>query len=605
MFSKSKRGERARLLLLGLMVAATAALPHAALAQSSSPRSINVPFAAPISDGYAQGSVQLQYAYLACFGELHLALRLAPNSARSNGVYRLGGKTYVAEGAPQVSVVTIRGRAARAGSEVIADFTKGAIGPDTGLGCFSGDLQKLGVLTTWLGPKPTQAQIVNFLNSLTLSVEPLQAVRDSGLESRLRAEDQRRQAAVEAQQKAAREAAEARRVAEAKRAADAARPISRTPTGAGGGNAQTAPTPRVQAPPQLTREQRIANAIASDKVLADKRLEEQRRIYAQQQQAMASAQQRQNEAMIAAAPAMMELGAGIYGALEGFDTRWKQRQYQAAQAKMAGKCKLPNGLSAPKDGNIEFGVEISKPLGKTDCGDNHTDRFKAFQLELDQPARVRFTIRPSTPWVFTSFQIFVNDIEKKRYGALTWRDWGGLQKVNSMTLDLPAGIYVVEVSNGVEDIFAGFVLRADRVDAQGRVLAAAPPRPAAPAQPVGAAKLAPFIAGSTATPVPAPAARMASPGGAHLGLTVAPGSRGMGVVLAVSPDSPAEAAGVQVGDEVNSLQGAGFFGEVAFIRDQAQLDAWLAKHRPGQKYALVFYRGDQLLSKPVTLAAAP
>lgn len=580
-------------LALALMIG----LPEVARAQSSAHRSIAVPFAAPVGDGYAGGSVTVQYAFLACFGELHLALRLAPGSARSNGVYRMGGKTYTADGAPQISVAKIRGHAARAGSELISSFTNGAVGPEGGLGCFSGDLTQLGVLTRWLGPKPSQEQIVNFLNSLTLTVEPIAAVRDTALEARLQAQDRQRQAVVEAQQKAQRDAAEARRVAEAKRAEQAARPISRNPTGAGGGYGQTAPAASsVARAPELSREQRIANAIASDKVLADQRLQEQRRAYAQQQQAMADAQQRQNEALAAAAPAMMELGAGIYGAIENFDARLRQRQYQNAQAKMAGKCKLPNGLSAPKDGDLQFGVEISASLGRNDCGDNPSDRFKAFQLELDQPARVRLTVRPSLPWVFTSFQIFVNDIEKTNYGRLTWRDWGGLQKTNSLTIDLPAGIYVVEVSNGVEDIFAGFVLRVDKLDAQGRTVAAAPPPPA-PAAPTGAATIGPVIAGSTTTAGAAPPA---------LGVSIQTVVGQQRVrVLAVQPGSSAAFVGLRPGDELLEIRPVSASTKATPLADAEAMKAYIASApRPSEHFLTVVRGGGQPKVVTVKLASA-
>lgn len=595
---------------LALALAMLTGSPQAARAQSSTPRVITVPFAAPLSDDYASGSVDVQYAFLACYGELHLALRLAPGSARSNGVYRMAGKTYTATGAPQISVAKVRGRASRAGSEVIANFTNGTVGPDGGLGCFSGDLTQLGMLAPWLGPKATQAQIVNFLNSLTLQVEPMEAVRNSGLEARLRAEDRQRQAAVEAQQKAEQQSAEARRLAQAKRAEEAARPVSRTPSSAGGGHA---PRPQAPAtPPRLSDSDRIAAAIASDKVLAEQRLAEQRRVYAQQQATLAAQQQRQNEALIAAAPAIMELGGGIYGAIENFDAQWKSRQYLEAQRKQGGKCLLRNGQKAPKDGDIKLGVKISSGLTKADCGTRPADRYKAFKLELDAKTRIELTVGSAVPWHFTSFMVNVHDLNGRSYLEIGWREWGALQKVLSKRVVLPAGIYIVTVSNGVEDIFAPFNLRVDALDSDGRVLAAAP---AAPPKVSAAAALGNGAPPASPTNAPAPLRTAASAGaqvrtvkpsrGAYLGIAVSAGQRA--VITTVVAGSPAETAGLRPGDEIHMITGtnSGFFGAVANIRDQTQLDQWLATQMSNAKQSITILRDKEVLTVIVTPTAQP
>ena len=473
----------ARLALAVALVAGMA--PVAAHGQSSTPRMVRVPFAAAQGDGYDAGSVDVQYAFLACYGELHLALRLAPGSARSNGVYRMGGKTYVAEGPPQISVAKVTGRAARAGSEIIGRFTNGAVGPEGGLGCFSGDLTQLGVLTQWLGPKPKPEQIVNFLNSLTLDVEPMAAVRNHGLEARFRSEDRQRQAAVEAQEKAAREAEEARRLAEVKRAEEARRPVSHTPTGAGGGYAEATPTPAPAVPvtpPPPSREQRVDAAIASDRLLAEQRLQAQREQLAQFQSQMAANEaeaQRQAQAIVAAAPELAQLGAGLEDLINGPYYRAKERQFQAAQAALAGKCLLPTGYAAPRDGVIQFGVPITTRLNASDCGRRATGRFKAWLLEVPEDGRITFHLRSGGPLMVggARYLLDVRDLEGRLYTEIGFDEYGPLQKTFVRSTTLPVGTYVVWVANSYEYDFQPFELRVDFTDGSGRAVVATAPAP--------------------------------------------------------------------------------------------------------------------------------
>ncbi|HEY8572992.1 hypothetical protein [Phenylobacterium sp.] len=487
-----------------LAAALASALPQAAAAQSSTQRMIRVPFSASTGDGYAGGSVGVQYAFLGCYGELHLALRLAPNSVQTNGVYRMGGKTYAADGAPtQLSVVKVRGRAARAGSEIIGDFTNGAVGPEGGLGCFSGDLTQLGVLTRWLGPKPTQEQIVNFLNSLTLQVEPIEGPRNAGLEAKLRSEERQKQAAVEAQEKAAKQQAEAKRVAEAKRAEEAKRPVSLTPTGAGGGYASNAPTAArpAPAPPQLSEAERIAKAIESDRLLAQQRLAQQQQQYNQFQQQMAANEAeslRQAQAVIAAAPALAALGSGLEDMINGPWYRAKERQFQAAQAKLAGQCFVPGTSNpAPRNGLLRFGITHSSRLEKADCGYSSAVRFRAFMLVVDTPGRATFTLGAGGGLQSGRYALHVAN--EHGSGVLTLRgaEYRPFQRSLPRAVQLTPGVYTVTVSNYYEFEFLPFDLRVDFIDANGRAVVEAKPAPA-PAQ--------------TSAPQPPPA--LASSGGA-------------------------------------------------------------------------------------------
>ncbi|HEY8616820.1 hypothetical protein [Phenylobacterium sp.] len=471
-----------------LVTVATA--PGATLAQSSTQRTVSVPFAAPGSgDGYVSGSVGVTYSFIACMGEAHIAYSLNEGSATAASSYRLGGKTYPATGAPpQPSSIRFAGTVYR-GPGAVGSFADGLAGKALGMGCFSGQTQKFGMIADLVGPKATAAQVEAYLNSLRVVVQPANVLRSAAVESAIRGDLRRQEAAAaEARRKAEQAQADqakaeqakaqqaARQTAAAAPPASGSQQVARAPSTAAGGRLQpgaSAPAGSTPAaPPRLSDNERIARAIASDKVLADQRLAEQQKAFARQQQALADQQRRQTETMIAVAPAALEVAGGIYGALEAFDARWKANAYNVAQARLAGKCVLPSGLPTPKDGDLQLGVEITAKLNKNDCGWRPANRFKAFKLEVPEPTRVQFTIKPAAWRIFTSFQINVQDLDKTSLMFLGWQEWGGLQKVNSKSVTLKPGVYIVTVSNGVEDIFADFKLRADAIGPNGQPLPA-------------------------------------------------------------------------------------------------------------------------------------
>lgn len=460
-----------------------------AIAASSTVRQVRVPFGPPSGgDGYRSGSVAVQYAFLNCYGELHLAYGLVNGTAQSDGVYMMGGKTYEAKGGPpQPSSIQLKATARRAGAEVIGSMVDNAAGPALGLGCFSGQLSQMGTIAPWLGPKPTSQQVINFLNTLTLDVQPSGAVRDPGLEARLRADDRQRQESQAALERRNREAAEARRTAEAKRTEDAKRPISPTPTGRGGGYASTAPStapaPQVRRP--LTDNERRDQAIASDKVLEQQRLAQDQEKLRQFQQQMANNEvqrQRQNQAVIAAAPALIELG----GALQTMSDNFERKRFETAQARQGNRCLLPNGAPAPKDGDLRFGVPIRSELQHADCGLSVGDRFEAFKLQLREKTRVRITVA-NTGLLDLSKKLFtLHDLNNKIYLGVSPAELAPIQRTVSKTVDLAAGLYILRVHNEGYGIFSGFEVRVDAVDTAGRMIATAPALPSAP--PPGAAR---------------------------------------------------------------------------------------------------------------------
>lgn len=499
------------------------AATQAAWAQSSPSRTVTVPFAAATSsDGYAQASMVMTYAFIACQGEIHIAYSLNEGSATVGNTYMLGGKSYPVSGAPpQPGSIHFSGTVYR-GPSPVGSFSDGLAGRSLGMGCFSGQSQQIASIASAVGPNATPAQVTAYLDSLSVQVRPGEVLRSAAQESLIRsglrraeaeaAAEARRveQAALaQAQQERDQRAAAERQAQDARNAQAQASTASTASMGAGA-SMPSMPSSVPAAP--LTREQRIANAIASDKVLADQRMAEQRAKFAQQQQAMADAQQRQNEALIAAAPAALELAGSIYGALEAWDAGIKSRAYQKAQAQLAGTCRLANGLAAPKDGTIQLGVELTADLSKHDCGDRPSMRFKGFKLELAEPTRLQFTIKAAKWRHLVEYQINVSDLDAHSHMFMGWQEWGAIQKVNSKNVTLPAGIYIVEVSNGTEDIFAGFDLRVDAMSEDWTApLAATPappaPAPAPPSNPIAAA----MQAGSTAVTTAAPAMTPATP----------------------------------------------------------------------------------------------
>jgi hypothetical protein len=601
------RSNRVRHLLGTLLTLAGLVTSAAISAQSSSIRTVTVPFAsAGAGDGYVNAAAGMTYAFTTCQGEMHIAYSLNEGSATAGPSYILGGKTYQASGAPpQPSSIHFAGTVYR-GPSPVGTFSDGLAGKSLGMGCFSGQTQKIANVADVLGAGASAAQVGAYLNSLTVQVRPGEVLRSAAQESRIRSELRRaeadaaataRKAEQEAQAKAKREAeqlASDERAAEAQWTAQAhAEPAA---AGAGSAPIQAQPTP-----PPLTRDERIANAIASDKVLADERLEKQRAIFAQQQATMANAHQQQTEAMIAAAPAALELAGSIYGALDAWDARVKARAYNGAQLKLAGKCRLANGMAAPKDGEIQLGVEITASLSKADCGPNPASRYKAFHLDLPEATRVRFTIRAAKWRHIINYMIDVRDLENRSHMSMGWEEWGAFQKVNSKNVELPAGVYIVTVSNGTEDIFAGFDLRVDPMGPDWQPLAVAPASVHATQE---AAKVAAIASESTG--VAAVAEPPTVPGAAYLGISVAPGERA--VVSAVDPGSPAAMAGIVLGDELERLQANrkfGFLSDVAFPKDQSGVDAWLDKVRAGAKATIFYVRNGQRTWKYLRLGTRP
>jgi hypothetical protein len=460
--------------------------PDRAFAQSSNQRDINVQFGSPVSgDGYTGGSVGVSYAFLNCFGELHIGYTLAAGSATARGVYLMGGKTYVVDGIPpQPSSIRFAGTVYR-GGQVVGSFVDGYAGAYNAKGCISGQTKQVGMMGPWVDKGATQEQITNFLNSLTLKVEPAGPVRDTALEGRLKAEDRARQTAVENLQRQEKATAEAKRVAEERRKAEAAKPVSPTPTGAGGGYAprQTSPSPQ-PAPRPLTDAQRADKAIESDRVLAQQRLAEQQRVYHQQQLAAAEAErQRQiqmNAAMVQAAPILYGALENVTNSIDQAFAQAKANRWSAAQSNLIGKCRdgAEGNWPIAKDGDLVLGVPMRSELTTADCGDRPDNRYKTFRLMIDEQMRVRIKADGSM-WMNATIVLIATKPQKTvvtRYDAPAT---GIITAGSAIIANLPPGEYHVMIHNAAGAAFKPFTVLVQKVDAKNRVIATAPP-PAPP-----------------------------------------------------------------------------------------------------------------------------
>lgn len=458
--------------------------PNPASAQSSSQRDIRVPFGPPVSgDGYTGGSVGVSYAFLNCFGEIHVSYSVAAGTAKTSDVYLMGGKTYIPDGvAPQPGSIRFAGTVSR-GGQVIGSFADPYAATYSAKGCISGQTQKVGMMAPWVAKGATPDQIINFLNSLSLRAEPAGPVRDAALESRLKAQDRARQATIENQQRQEKAAADARRLAEERRKAEAAKPVSRTPTGPGGGYAsqQASPLPQ-SAPRPLTDAERGDRAIASDRILAQQRLAEEQRIYHQRQLAAAEAErQRQiqmNAAMVQAAPI-------IYGALESVTNsidqafaQAKANRWSAAQSNLIGKCRdgAEGNWPIAKDGDLVLGVPTRSELTVADCGDRPDNRFKTFRLMVDEPMRVRIKADGSI-WMNATIVLIGTKPQKTvitRYDAPAT---GVITASSAIVANLSPGEYHVMIHNAAGAGFRPFTVLVQKVDAKNRVIRSEPPPP--------------------------------------------------------------------------------------------------------------------------------
>ncbi|HEX6861152.1 MAG TPA: hypothetical protein VF138_13250 [Caulobacteraceae bacterium] len=428
---------------------------------------MTVPFEHASSDGYVNATVNVTYSFIACSGEVHIAYSLNEGSVSAGSSYRLDGKTYSASGAPpRPSSIRFAGTVYR-GPSPVGSFADGLAGKALGMGCFSGQTQKIANLSDVLGPKPTAAQVTAYLNSLSLQVQFAEVLRNASIESSIRAEQ--RKAEAEAARQAAEQAKAEKAKVDAVQAAAAkaqAEQAQRASAGGAGGPVNPRPAIDTAAAQKQAEADRLKQLYEQGERTRAALEEQHRQEYLAGQAAAEAERQRQLQAVIDAAPAAMALGASLEAAVDGWDARRRDRAFAASMAKWGDRCFIRNNVGKPKDGLVVLGEPVRGKLTAQDCGYNSEIRFKAYLLSIASPMRIQFDVHTPT---FRQVAFAVTPIEKGDAVIATGSDMGEFQRSVSGTVELQPGEYTVELYNVYAHNWGGsFEMVAREVDAYGR-----------------------------------------------------------------------------------------------------------------------------------------
>jgi hypothetical protein len=499
-----------------------------------------VPFASPgTGDGYPTAQTTVAFRYIVCDGEIHIAYSLNPGAVTAGQSYRLAGKAYPAAGAPpQPSTIRFAGTV-YSGGKVIGSFGDGLAAQALGMGCFSGQTRKIAKVSDHFAKPPTEAEIASLFNTFRLVVEPAEVLRNGTIESSIRGEQRRQEAAAaETKRKTEQAAADkASEEAEHKVAAERQRQAAQAPA-----QASTQPSTPSRPAPAMTPAQLQSQAAQQQQAAEAARLKE---LYAQGDRARAeldARRQREYQANLDAAQAerdrqaamdgaMVAAAPAIYGAIESVTDAIDQMieqpkidNYRRVQEAMKGKCYDANGIPFPKDGEVQLGVTLKSQLTSNDCGPNYEVRLKAYRLVVPQPATLHIRVTGSM-WMNADFILWKGDTKIFQIDA---RATGIIMIPTDETVKVTGGEYKLIVYNAVGSALnKGFTLRVDAVDAQGRVIASAAPVTPAPVAPAQAQARGP----ATAMQATAPALS-----GAAASLSVlAPGEHIAGALEASDP----------------------------------------------------------------------
>jgi len=137
--------------------------------------------------GYAGVTFKVEYMLIGCFGELHLAYSVVPNSVRSsNGSYWLDDRVYqVQPPSTTINAVTLNGTVTL-GPVQIGRFGDNFAAQALGFGCFSGQTKKIAMLKDHLPPNPSKAQTQAFIDKLTVYLHAGTVLRSTAAESQIR-----------------------------------------------------------------------------------------------------------------------------------------------------------------------------------------------------------------------------------------------------------------------------------------------------------------------------------------------------------------------------------------------------------------------------------
>lgn len=175
--------------------------PKGDQAPPSKRRTKSVFFRSPHDDerGYSGVTFDIEYQFLTCMGELHIAYSLDPESVRighlpnmaasSTAHYSYKGHFYrVAPPSPHVENVPLKGIVYFDGDE-IGRFGDDFAGPAVGFGCFSGQTKKIADMKDvgrHLSERPTKEELAKFFDGLTVNFETRELLTSSAAEEEIR-----------------------------------------------------------------------------------------------------------------------------------------------------------------------------------------------------------------------------------------------------------------------------------------------------------------------------------------------------------------------------------------------------------------------------------
>lgn len=129
--------------------------------------------------GYASASIKMNYRFLLCADEIQVAYGIDRNSLSHDDRYvvrMIAGRNFeyatptsqpvVPQAVPINLRVTI---AQQSAIKTVARLQDAATGVSLGMGCFTGQTKRVGMLKALLGPAPTRTQVQSYLNSLILA----------------------------------------------------------------------------------------------------------------------------------------------------------------------------------------------------------------------------------------------------------------------------------------------------------------------------------------------------------------------------------------------------------------------------------------------------
>jgi hypothetical protein len=161
-------------------------------------------------NGFQGGVVEVGYKFATCAGQLALLYSIRPSTLSLADSYQFEGNVYASQHYPQPRVTSVRfaGQAMNGGS-VMASFTLNA--DDLGMGCFGGNSHAIGPLSRFVKKNATPAEIQEFFNNLSVTVNQAPVLRDYNIEQTIKrelADAEKKKQEKEKAEKAAKEKAE-------------------------------------------------------------------------------------------------------------------------------------------------------------------------------------------------------------------------------------------------------------------------------------------------------------------------------------------------------------------------------------------------------------